>query len=77
MTVRPSGAASNSSESEKLLSVEDLRKYVQTIEQYTTNLRASYNTYEQYNSNVTDKVYRWLCGVNRCSSCGSCAVKES
>lgn len=46
--------------------VEDLRKYVEKVEQYTTNLQASY-TYEQYKSNVTDKVYRWFCGVSCCS----------
>lgn len=55
--------------------VEDLRKYVHKIEQYTTDLQASYKTYEKYKSNVTDKVYRWFCGVNCCSD-GNPSVKE-
>lgn len=56
--------------------VEDLRKYVHRIEEYTTDLRASYKTYEEYKSNVTDKVYRWFCGVS-CCSYGNPSVKES
>ena len=56
--------------------VEDLRKYVEKVEQYTTNLEASYKTYEQYKSNVTDRMYRWFCGVN-CCSYGTPSVKES
>lgn len=47
--------------------VEDLKKYVHKIEEYTTDLQASYKTYEEYKSKVTDKVYRWFCGVNCCS----------
>lgn len=55
--------------------VEDLRKYTETVERYTTKLQANYNAYEEYKSNITHKVYRWFCGVNSCS-CGSRA-KES
>ena len=56
--------------------LEDLRTYVHKVEQYTTNLQANYRAYEQYKSNVTDKMYRWFCGAN-CCSCGSPSGKES
>jgi hypothetical protein len=54
--------------------VEDLRNYMGKIEQYTANLQAEYDTYQQYKSHVTDKLYRWFCGVKSCSKLKEAAL---
>lgn len=56
--------------------VEDVRNYKSNIENYTTDLKACYETYERYKSNLTDQIYCRLFGANNCCY-GSRAVKES
>lgn len=57
-------------------SVEDLRSYKNKIESYTTDLKSSYYTYEQYKSHLTNQVYSRRFGVNYCC-CGTSAGKQS
>jgi hypothetical protein len=57
-------------------SVEQLKTYNDTIVSYTIQLKANYETYEQFKSHLTDQVYRRLFGTSNCC-CGNRTVKES